>query len=661
MAKKNKKSSKKNSDLGVSDQSSAELSQKETQKQASRAYAGAQTSNLTADWRAASTSADSEIVGALRPLRNRSRQMIRDNNEFKAAVRSWANNVVGTGTRLQSKVRRRRGDGYDKEKNKEIESLWETCGKAHFWHVGGAFSRPDSEALMIKALVGDGEIFVRMITRQYFGGSPVPFSIEIIEADQLCDDRSYVKYGENEVRMGVEFDQWQRPVAYHFYPYHPGDLQFGQRRNKGSQLIRVPAEEIIHLFIRDRPGQTRGVPWFHSALVTMRHLAGGTEAEVIKMRGQANITAFIRTPDPDSFVDSVSPGSKANKPDADSPMTLRPGVVPRLAPGEEIQSFIPTSPGGNFEPFIWTMMRSAAIAIGLSYSTFTGDYSKTTFSSIRAEKLDERDCFKVIQSWFVAALYDRLFPVWLDMAVLSGALNLPNYELNPAFYCKPRFMCRGWSWVNPLQDVKASEAAVMGGFSTLTQVAAENGLDIEELLEERQKELELAKKLGLNFDTTVEPPVVPAQPTGDQADQSTGDQGQRKSFGFWTTSSAESRSLEVCENPNTQTSADLEDDDPEEEAIAAVEVMEVISPDDDPEEVIEPNAQSSADLKQDDPEEEAIAEEEVMEVEAPDPEEVIEPNPQTSADLEQDDLEEDAIANEEVMEVEEDPDEEIEK
>jgi lambda family phage portal protein len=660
MGKKSKKASAKSSNFGVSAQSNAESSKKEPQKHSSRAYAGAQTTNDL--WHAASTSADSEILGALRPLRNRSRQMCRDNNEFKGAIRSWANNVVGTGIRLQSKVKRRRGDGFDENLNTAIEETWEDWSKAKYCHTGGKLSRADLERLCVKSLVESGEILIRLV-KQSFDGSPVPLALELIESDQLCDDLGYMKYGDNEVRMGVEVDEWQRPVAYHFYPYHPGDLQFGQRRNKGSQLIRIPAEEIIHLYICDRPGQTRGVPWFHSALLSMRQTAGFTEAEVVKARGQANITGFIKSPDGDTFVDEVDPVDKKSK------MVLSPGVIPRLAPGEEIQSFIPTSPGGNFEPFVRAMYRSAAIAIGLSYSTFTGDYSQTSFSSIRAEKLDERDCFKVIQSWFVSQLYDRLYPIWLDMAVLSGALNLPNYELNPKFYCKPRFMCRGWAWVNPLQDIKASQSAVSGGFSTLTQDAAERGLDIEDVFEERAKELQLAKQKGLNFNTTVEPPAVPVQPS-DQAAQPAGDQGQGKSFGFWKTSSAESRSLEVSENSNPQTSADLEEDDPLEWdvdessdrfiptygqsarkqlardiATGKKNVLDWCAYDDGVEWIFDlENKKVRAILKEDDEIEEeeeeldeAIAAEEVMEVETSDPEEAIDPNPQTSSDLEVDD------------------------
>jgi hypothetical protein len=376
--------------------------------------------------------------------------------------------------------------------------------------------------------------------------------------------------------------------------------------------LRIPAEEIVHLYICDRPGQTRGVPWFHSALVSMRQTAGFTEAEVVKARGQANITGFIKSPDGDTFVDEIDSEGKSN-------MALRPGVVARLQPGEELQAFIPTSPGGNFDPFISAMMRSAAIAIGLSYYTFTGDYTKTSFSSVRAAILSERDNFKIIQAWLVSALYDRLYPLWLDMAVLAGALNLPGYELNSKFYCKPRFMCRGWTWVNPLQDIKASQAAVTAGMATLTQIAAESGYDIEDIFEERQKELKLAKEKGLNFDTTVADPVVAGQ-SSDAAAQPTSDPVQGKSIlrSVDFEEEDDDEIEKVIVDRDSEMEEVIEVDNSEDEVIADLENA-IADQDPEPTEVIEVDGDEI---------EEAIADQtseptEVIEVDDPELEEVI--------------------------------------
>ena len=76
-------------------------------------FAGAQASRLTADWVTSVTSADQEIKGSLKRLRSRSRQLVRDNDYAKSAIRVVRNNVVGTGVRLQAQVMRQRGGRLD--------------------------------------------------------------------------------------------------------------------------------------------------------------------------------------------------------------------------------------------------------------------------------------------------------------------------------------------------------------------------------------------------------------------------------------------------------------------------------------------------------------------------------------------------------------------
>ena len=55
----------------------------------------------------------------------------------------------------------------------------------------------------------------------------------------------------------------------------------------------LPADELIHLFIADRPGQTRGVSWLASALQDLHHLAGFQEASVIRARAARSVMGFI--------------------------------------------------------------------------------------------------------------------------------------------------------------------------------------------------------------------------------------------------------------------------------------------------------------------------------------------------------------------------------
>ena len=62
-------------------------------------------------------------------------------------------------------------------------------------------------------------------------------------------------------------------------------------------------------------------------------------------------------------------------------------------------------------------------------------------------------------------------------------------------------MPRGWGWIDPQKEVASAKEAVKAGFKTQSQIIAELGGDIEELLPARKNEVESAQQLGLVFDT----------------------------------------------------------------------------------------------------------------------------------------------------------------
>jgi len=105
--------------------------------------------------------------------------------------------------------------------------------------------------------------------------------------------------------------------------------------------------------------------------------------------------------------------------------------------------------------------------------------------------------------------------------VLSGNLDLPNYELDPDKYRKIKFLHRGWQHVDPQKEIAASQAAVAAGFKTQSEIIQEMGGDIEELLPQRQMEIQNAEQLGLVFDTTITTPKQQSEGNIDESDSQT--------------------------------------------------------------------------------------------------------------------------------------------
>lgn len=463
----------------------------------SRMYAGAAMNRLNSDWNALNTSADSEIITSLRPLRARSRELVRDNEYAKAAVRLIKNNVIGTGIGMQAQVKSSGGKLMARYNDKIEEEFEEWCDK-DTCDPAGKLCFPDMERLIIGSLVENGEVLVQKI-RQPFGSGRIPYALNLIESDRLVDQWSVVRAENgNTIRMGVEQNRWGRPVAYWLYPNHPGDYQFSSFVE--SALIRLPAEDVIHLYIPERIGQTRGVPWFHATLKRLRNMQGYEEAEIVAARASASIVGIIESsegvvPDTEEFTNS---GNKEQ-----STLSMEPGTFQQLAPGEKFTGFNPSRPNSGMDPFMRFMLRAFATGIGVSYASVSSDYSQSNYSSSRLALLDDRDLWRVLQGWFIRNFRREVHRDWMSAAVLANVISIPDYYANKKKYWTVRFKPRGWSWIDPAKEVAAYKSAVRSGFMTVSDVISltSEHSDAEDVFKERRRELDMMAENDLVFDT----------------------------------------------------------------------------------------------------------------------------------------------------------------
>lgn len=474
------------------------------QKEKKRGYDGARRGRLTADWHPGSMSADAELYASLPELRSRSRDMLRNNPYAARACMIVRNNVVGVGINFQSQVKLPDGT-LDDRINTDIEEKFTEWSRKQSCHTAGTLCLNEICKTILTQVFEAGEILIRKRYKA-FGDSRVPFALEVIESDRLADryNRAADSQG-NSVRMGVEIDRWGRPVAYYFMKGHPGDYAFGISQ---TDLERVPAREVIHLFIANRFPQTRGVPWLHTAINRLRDMGGYTEAEVVAARASANIAGFIRSEADDAPEDKEG-----------AIFQVKPGAFVHLAPGEDISAFNPNRPTNSLEPFMRFMIREVAAGIGVSYESLSRDYSQSNYSSSRLSLLDDRVTWRILQGWLVTNFLQEVYREWLDLAVLCGELRFKDYETNPRKYRQARFRAPGWSWIDPTKEVQAYKEAVKAGFMTLSDVIAQTGqgADFDDTLKARRAELDKQKELDLKFDTDPGS-VAPVQTTKDVKD-----------------------------------------------------------------------------------------------------------------------------------------------
>jgi lambda family phage portal protein len=478
---------------------------------AARMYHSAKASRLTGNFATSNSSADFELNSSLRDMRGRSRQLVRDSSFAKRAKIIVQNNIIGSGIGMQAQVSTTRGELNDRV-NDAIEDGWCEWGCAEYCHTGGGLHFADMERLFMGQVFEAGEIFIR---KHYtaFGGSKVPFALEIIEPERIADEslaQLQPQVAGAIIRNGIEQDRFGRPVAYYVRLRHPGDFFYSV--NERDKIERIPAEQIMHLRIIDRWPQTRGEPWMHAAIRKLNDMDGYSEAEIVAARGGANYMASLKTTSSATAIAQLQPGDTSGQ----RQLELEPGTVMQLLPGEELDWHAPNRPNTAIEPFMRYMLREMAAGVGCSYESLSRDYSQSNYSSSRLALLDDRDLWRMIQGWFIRNCRLPLHKEFLKQAVLAGAIpeiSLMQYALDSSKFEKVLFKPRGWGWIDPTKEVEAYKEAVKAGFTTVTDVIAATGggQDIEDVLATRRRELKMmdpeSKETGqmkLVFDTSPE-------------------------------------------------------------------------------------------------------------------------------------------------------------
>lgn len=457
---------------------------------AARSYfKGAQVSRLLLDWIVAPLAADKEIRADLLKLRARARDLARNNPFIRQYLALITANVVGPhGVRMQAQVVNNNGQ-LAKQINDKLEAAWARwCKKAT---LDGRMSLTHAAQLAARTLATDGEVFVKLVrepdaTGKYF------FAIQLIDAD-LVDHEYTVPagVGQNEIRLGVEIDGYGRPVAYHVWDRHQSDENQSARKR-----LRVPADQMLHIYDPDRVNQTRGVTWFNSVMVPLKMFDGYVEAELTAARAAAAKMGFIKYTDTAAMylTDNAAPG-ESPIPDAPLQWDASPGTIEHLPPGTEFQPWDPAHPTTAYESYSKGVLRQVASGLRVSYNALANDLSDVNYSSFRSGLLIERDMWRLLQQFFIDRFYQPIYEAWLEVAILERDVILDSRD--PSRFQTVRWIPRGWQWVDPAKDIAASVMAINNGLASRTDVLAETGSDFEEVLTNLVREQQMSEANGL--------------------------------------------------------------------------------------------------------------------------------------------------------------------
>lgn len=455
-----------------------------------RSYAAAGKKARFGDWRIGATSADAELNIALGALRDRARQLRRDNPYGRRYFTLRADNVIGsTGVQLSCQAKTARGK-LDTSANRRIEDAWRRWCRQPT--ADGKMNMKDALELIDAARACDGDVFIEIVRGKSYNDT-IAFAIH--EADMVDETKNETNALGNEIRMGVEIDAYGRPVAYHFLTYHRGDSSWAVRKGRGTR--RVPAENIIHFYKRNRPGQTRGEPETVAAMITLKMLDGYAEAEVTGRRVRSTVGGYFER-DLVSPEGGVGPLADDVADDGEFEIEMEPGQQRALPPGYKFKQVDPNVGGEEYASFKKAELRSVASGLGVSYVSLANDLEGVNFSSIRHGLLEERERWKNEQQFLIDHVVYPIFKRWLMCWMDFGTQALPISKFDK-FAEAAQFIGRRWTWVDPTKDVNAIVQELKYGLTSPSKVARERGIDYEELTDEIAADAELLESKGIKL------------------------------------------------------------------------------------------------------------------------------------------------------------------
>lgn len=474
-------------------------------------YDAAQKSRLRRPQQA--SSADEDLLDSLPDMRVNSRAMARDDSAAAAMVRVLEDNVVGTGLtpQMMFDAERAKAAGFTSSQasdfGRSVEQLFAEASKQI-----DASDNDDFDAMQRTALrniVVDGEVLMhRVQVTNSEQKRVVQTAFEMIDVDRLVDPRDLTK----NIRAGVELGDRENAIAYWITPRHPDETW--ARRQSSSFRENLPKRapryasgrpSVLHVFRRDRPGQTRGVPFFAPCFGLVEAMNDMLETELQATRAASKFCAFIK-----QSMDVNNLGGLEQQDDNQWHEELESATIRYLNDGEDVVPYSPNRPSSSFEPFIVRVLRSICAALGLPYELVLKDFSKMNYSSARVALLEARRGFEVLRQMIARKFCQPIFEATVFEAVVTGKVRAPRgFLATPSLYLQAHWQPPAAGWVDPVKEVQSSNLAVENNLSSPQAEALRQGSDHEVLLRQRARHEQLRLQIEVEHDLpagTLAPP-----------------------------------------------------------------------------------------------------------------------------------------------------------
>jgi capsid protein len=151
-------------------------------------------------------------------------------------------------------------------------------------------------------------------------------------------------------------------------------------------------------------------------------------------------------------------------------------VQPKAAPG--------------YVDYVKQQLHIIAAGIGVPYEVLTGDMKDVNFSSARVRLLAYRRSVKAMQGLvLIPKLLRPIHQAFVDAAYLAGKTRASDYKVE--------FSVPKWEYVNPEQDVKADQAEIAGGLSSISEKLRQRGYEPDVVFNELKSDIDKLRTMGI--------------------------------------------------------------------------------------------------------------------------------------------------------------------
>jgi lambda family phage portal protein len=459
-------------------------------------FDAAKRDRLNGDWNPGTVGPNRLHQMDARVLRERVRDLDRNNPKATAAINAFLRNVVGTGITPKPRVLNRdQGWEQEDEWNAWGGLLPESDGECD---LAGRRTIYDLQSQVLREVLVGGGCLVHYGERPLKGGRRHPLAIELIPEERIADDRDNWLAGDgrtnpdtgNPIVRGVELDpQTGRHLAYWVKPAQVNDVG-------GESLTpqRLPAERCRYITLLTLTGQVRGFSLLAPVVIWLQKLGYYLESELVASNMKSQWAYMVQSGDdfPEQ-VDTLLADDGSGLTDAygNTIDQLSRGMIWRGKPGDKIEAVGPNVPQADSIPWIQLIEQSIAQGVDLSSVELTRDYSRVNFSSVRAAANRDRKTFVHLQQFVINHFCN---PTWRRFVSGACRVLLPGFPTPSAYADNPRealrvtWRCPGWVSVNPIDDANANRIRLQDATTTREKIVAEEGGDWEELADQWEEE-----------------------------------------------------------------------------------------------------------------------------------------------------------------------------